>query len=227
METISSKQGNKTGSCYRVQITLTFLFQELAMATQIDTRQLFDTIVLACRSTSLPFNPTPKELDLMYHAFLGIFDKRQAKVRKSPLPWKGWKAKDGSINEDSRIQSLQSAFYYLFHFHSGRTSAYIGTLLNANQKLGIIFSDLDFIPYPQEEVRDWWKLDISHPDYKTLTEKRDANRAAEKQFVDYCDSFCQVAIFLFTKGKTTSRNGDIWRKALGSYIDSPAINAVT
>jgi hypothetical protein len=193
----------------------------------IDTRNLFDTIVLACRATSLPFNPTPKELDLMYHGFLGLFDKRQNRLRKTALSFGGWKHRDGSIDEAIRLQSLQSAFYRLFHFHSGRASEYLGTIINASNNLGMIYSDMDFTPYPQEEVRDWWKLDISHPDYKTLTEKRDANRAAEKQFVDYCDSFCQVAIFLFTKGKTTSRNGDIWRKALGSYIDSPAINAVT
>lgn len=185
----------------------------------IDTRQLFDTIVLACRATSLPFNPTPKELDLIYHGFLGLFDKRQAKMRMTALSWKGWKAKDGSIDEAARLQSLQSAFYRLFHFHSGRESAYLGTMVNAFNNLGMIFADMEFTPYPQEEVRNWWKLDISHPDYKSLTEKRDANRAAEKQFVDYCDSFCQVAIFLFTKGKTSSRNGDIWRKALGSFTD--------
>ena len=186
----------------------------------IDTRKLFDTIVLACKATSLPFNPSDRELDLMYRGFLGLFYKKQSKMRMTALPWKGWKQQDGSIDEDARLQSLQSAFYRLFHYHSGRESAHLGTIINAFNNIGMIYADMDFTPYPQEEVRNWWKLDISHPDYKTLTEKRDANRAAEKLFVDCCDSFCQVAIFLFTKGKTTSRNGDIWRKALGSYSES-------
>lgn len=185
----------------------------------IDTRQLFDTIVSACRATSLPFNPSSQELDLIYRGFLGIFDVRQTKLRKAALSWKGWKRQDGSFDEAARIQSLQSAFYRLFHFHSGRESAYLGTIVNASSNLGLIYSDMGFIPYPQEEVKGWWKLDILHPDYKTLTEKRDANRAVEKLFVDYCDTFCQVAIFLFTKGKTSSRNGDIWRSVLGSFTN--------
>lgn len=181
---------------------------------KIQVQALFDLVVEQCRKVT-GFNASSAELAVMRKAFDGIFDKAQTRTRKTPLSWCGYVRQDGSIDEAARLQCLQSAFCRLMHYHLGRNGAYIGTIINATENLGSMAQAFGLCPHPQSETK-WFAFgDSNLPEAVESRRKRDENRVIEKRFADHCDTFCQVLVFLNSKGKESSVPGAEWRKALG------------
>lgn len=178
---------------------------------KIQVQALFDLVVEQCRKVT-GFNASSAELAVMRKAFDGIFDKAQTRTRKTPLSWCGYVRLDGTINEACRLQCLQSAFCRLMHYHLGRNGACLGTIINAHDNLRLMAHAFGLCPHKQDRC-NW--IDAAMPEAAEARRKRDENRVIEKRFADHCDTFCQVLVFLNSKGKESSVPGAEWRKALG------------
>jgi hypothetical protein len=181
---------------------------------KIQVQALFDLVVEQCRKVT-GFDASSAELALMRKAFDGIFDKAQTRTRKNPLSWCGYTRRDGTIDEAARLQCLQSAFCRLLHYHLGRNSAYLGTIINATENLGSMAQAFGLCPHPASETKWYAFHNTDLPEAVESRRKRAENNAAEKRFADACDTFCQVLVFINSKGKESSVPGAEWRKALG------------
>lgn len=184
-----------------------------AKAVKLPVQVIFDLVVENCRKVK-GFEATAAELSLIRKGFQGCFNVAETATRKNPLPWAGAVRADGSIDEKAAFQSLQSAFCRLLHYHSGKSSAYLGTIINAHDNLSLCAEFFGIVPHAKGGP-DWWQLPEGSPERDEARRLRDENRAAGKRFADHCDTFCQVLIYLQTAGKSSSAAGDQWRRALG------------
>lgn len=183
-----------------------------AKAVKIPVQSIFDLVVENCRKLK-DFDATAAELSLIRKGFQGCFNVAETATRKNPLPWAGAVRSDGTLDEKAALQSLQSAFCRLLHYHSGRSSAYLGTIINANDNLSLCAEFFGLVPHAKPPK--WWTLPEGSPEAAEARRLRDENNAAGRRFADLCDTFCQVLIYLQTQGKTSSAAGDQWRRALG------------
>ena len=187
----------------------------MAKKPQLQVQHLFDLVLSYCFkvSTFVEANPTPAELALIRKGFDGVFNVAQTEVRARPLPWSGFVKNDGTIDEKALKQCLQSAFCKLLHYHTGRNSAYLGTILNATSELSSVGQALGLAPFPK--CGSGWNLPEGSPERAEAEAHYKANEAAGRRFADLCDTFCQVFQYLRTQGKSSSAAGDEWRRALG------------
>lgn len=179
---------------------------------KLPVQRIFDLVIEHCRKVK-DFSATDAELALIRKGFEGCFNVAQTATRKNPLSWCGYSRNDGAIDEKARLQCLQAAFCKLMHYHSGRLSAYLGTLINAHDELGQMATAFGIVPH--SDVPRWFSLPEGSAEQVEAKRKRDENRAVEKRFADHCDTFCQVLIYLQTQGKSSSAAGDRWRAAMG------------
>lgn len=185
------------------------------MSNRDSIRKIFETTLEQARKVE-GFNPTEQELSIMFEGFLGCFKARGAvALRRSPISWAGWTRRDGTVCEESRQKSVQSAFCRLLHYHMGTDGGYLGTLMNAMANLGYMAEAYGLLPHNASET-DYWKLTAGTTEYEEAKRKRDENHEVEKTFADRCDTFLRVFIYIHSKGKTSSVAADLWGKALRS-----------
>ena len=175
----------------------------------MNIQQIFDLVLENAKKVS-GFVPSDEEVKVIRIAFDGLFTNNGKRFRKNPLTWAGFVKRDGTIDENGRNQSLQSAFGRMFHYHLGRSSAYLGTIINATENLQSISWAYGLC----EKSPRWYMMDINTPEYEAARKTADEIKVIQKKFTDHCDTFCQVFVYLLKQGKTSSVNGDIWRKAL-------------
>lgn len=181
---------------------------------KIQVQVLFDMLVEHCRKVK-GFDASAAELSLLRKAFDGVFNKALTATRKTPLSWCGYVRNDGTIDETARLQCLQSAFTRLLHYHLGKNGAYLGTIINANENLGSIAQAFGLCPHPESETKWYAFHNADLPEAVESRRKRLENKAIQKHFVDVCDTFCQVLVFVNSRGQESSVPGTQWRKALG------------
>lgn len=181
---------------------------------KIQVQVMFDAVLSAALQVK-GFDPSNAELALIRKAFDGIFNKAQTAFRKTPQSWCGYARRDGTIDEVARQQCLESAFCRMLHYHLGRSSAYLGTIINASDNLGLVARDFGLTPYPEKETRWYLFDDTGLPEAVEAKRKRDENREVERRFANLCDTFCQVFVYISTKGRESSVAGAQWRQALG------------
>ena len=193
----------------------------MAKKPQIPVQAIFDLVLGYCFkvSTFVEANPTPAELALIRKGFDGVFNVAQTETRARPLPWCGFSKSDGTIDEKALKQCLQSAFCKLLHYHTGRNSAYLGTIINATGELNIVGKALGLAPH--KNIPKYWHLPEGSIEAVEARKLDKENDEAGRRFADLCDTFCQVFQYLKTQGKSSSAAGDEWRRALG--IESPAV----
>lgn len=180
--------------------------------SKIDVQGIFDTVIEYCRKIQ-KFNADENQIALMRIGFDGVFNNAQTAVRAKQLPWKGFVRRDESIDNEALTQCVQSAFAKLFFFHTGKNNGYLGTIINATSELESCYEGYGYCPNPKPQ-KAWWQLPEGSEAQVEARRLRDENSAACKNFADNCDTFCQVFIYLKTKGQTSSVAGDIWRKAM-------------
>ena len=181
---------------------------------KIQFQVLFDLLVEHCRKVK-DFAASDAELAILRKAFDGIFNKALTATRKTPLSWCGYVNRDGTIDEAARLQCLQSAFTRLLHYHLGKSGAYLGTIINAHDNLRSMAGAFGLCPHPESET-NWFRFtDYNCPEAVEARRKRDENRVIENHFADVCDTFCQVLVFVNSRGQESSVPGAQWRKALG------------
>jgi hypothetical protein len=180
---------------------------------KLPVQAIFDTVVEHCRKVT-GFNPTDAQLAVIRKAFDGVFNVAQTATRKAPLSWAGAYRLNGSIDEAAALQSLQSAFCRLLHYHTGKSSAYLGTIINATENLGFCADWFGLLPHPTNGKK-WYDCPEGSDERAALQAISDENRAYARIFADHCDTFCQVLVYLQSKGQTSSVAGDAWRQALG------------
>ena len=180
---------------------------------KLPVQAIFDTVVEHCRKVT-GFNPTDAQLAVIRKAFDGVFNVAQTATRKAPLSWAGAYRRDGSLDEAAALQSLQSAFCRLLHYHTGKSSAYLGTIINCTENLGFCADWFGLLPHPTNGKK-WYNCPEGSDERAALQAISDENRAYARIFADHCDTFCQVLVYLQSQGKTSSVAGDVWRKALG------------
>jgi len=160
------------------------------------------------------FNMTDQEIAIMYVGFEGCFKfKGPMSLRKSPLIWAGWIKKDGTIAEEARTQSMQSAVCRLLHFHTGKCNAYLGTLFNAMDNLRALATAFGLTPHADKATK-YYNLTEGSPEYIESRKMRDENQAVGKRFADNIDTFLQTFIYITSNGRTTSTAADEWRRVL-------------
>lgn len=180
---------------------------------KIQVQALFDLIVEQCRKVKT-FSASPAELAVMREAFDGIFNKAFTATRKSPLPWCGFARRDGVVDEAARRQCLQSAFTRLLHYHLGKSGAYLGTIINAHDNLRLLAHSYGLCPHPEGETKWYMFSDYESPEAVEARRKQDENRVFTDRFADNCDTFCQVMVFLNSRGAESSVPGAEWRRVL-------------
>jgi hypothetical protein len=180
------------------------------MQAKLPVNELFDQILVLCRRVN-GFVPTDAEVDLMRRGFAGCFNEAQTKTRARPLSWTGYVDK-GAIDEAARERCLKATFCKLLHYHMGKSSSYLGTIINATMQLEMLAESFALVPYP--DAPDYWKFQESDNLYRIAKDQQQANREVARRFADHCDTFCQVLVFNQSKGKTSSVAGDQWRKAI-------------
>ena len=176
-----------------------------------DRDDMFQTVLEHCRKIR-EFQPSELEVEIMRLAFDGLFKIRGAGFRKTPLSWTGFVSRDGTIDRDKAVRCLQSSFCRLFQYHSGRSSAYLGTIINASENLASVSRAFGIA----DEKVGYWRFESGTAEYETAKAEYDAENAKARKFADHCDTFCQVFIYIGTGGKTSSVSGDTWAKALGA-----------
>lgn len=165
---------------------------------------LFDQIWDSCFDVKV-WNVEPEWKPIFEIGFNGLLKKTKEgpKFKKSQVSWAGTTRRDGTIDEAARLKSTQAVFSKLFHYHTGRTSAYLGTLLNALCEAEIICQAWGL----SKELK---RPDDSDPE---LLAQYKANRETQKRFSDSVDTFIQVLVTLGTKG-AGSVAGRQWQKAI-------------
>ena len=177
---------------------------------ETDRNDMFRTVLEHCHKLE-EFQPSDLEVQTLRTAFDGLFKIRGAGFRKTPLSWTGFVSRDGTIDRSKATKCLQSAFCRLFQYHSGQSSAYLGTILNATENLASVSKAFGIA----ESTPSYWNFETGSSEYETAREVYDSEKAKARTFADHCDTFCQVFIYLGTNGKTSSVSGDQWSKALG------------
>lgn len=185
--------------------------------TKIDTaaaiKTLFNDILEHARRVST-FDMSEQEVAVMFIGFEGCFKtKGPVAIRKSPLSWAGWQRNDGTIDEAARKQSLQSAMCRLLHYHTGRTSSYLGTIINATNNLSFVAEAFGLLPHDDKDTK-YFKLQDGTPEYEAARTMHAENRKVGNRFADNCDTFIRTFIFIVSKGKTTSTAADEWQRAM-------------
>ena len=154
---------------------------------------------------------TTQEREVLRLAFDGIFKKRGKGFRKNHLPHCGFVRRDGTVDKNPLDQCLQSSFGKLFLFHTGKGGGYLGTALNADFELSSYpryYGLCESLPRRSSILMD------DGPEKTELQEKEKRVNTYSRKFSQKVDTFIQVFIFLGSGGKTTSRAGDRWRKAI-------------
>ena len=155
----------------------------------------------------------PEYLALAKNAFKGIFTANGKRLRANAESWCGYVLRDGTIDTKKREQCLRSAFCRLFHYHNGRDNGYLGTIINATGNLESMAEAYGICPHPESSTK-WYQFPSGSIEYVEAQKRRDENRVIGKEFADLCDTVIQVLLYVSTGGKTSSRAGDIWRKAM-------------
>jgi hypothetical protein len=185
--------------------------------TKIDTaaaiKTLFNDILEHARKVST-FSMTEQEIAVMFIGFEGCFKtKGPVSIRKSPLSWAGCVRRDGTIDEDARKQSLQSAVCRMLHYHTGRTSSYLGTIINATDNLRYLAEAYGLLPHDAKNTK-WYKMDQGSPECEAARKMCDENRVVGNRFADNIDTFIRTFIYIVAKGKTSSTAADEWQRAM-------------
>lgn len=185
--------------------------------TKIDTaaaiKTLFNDILEHARRVST-FDMSEQEIAVMFVGFEGCFKaKGPVSIRKSPLTWAGWQRNDGTSDEAARKQSLQSAMCRMLHYHTGRTSSYLGMIINPTNNLRCLAEAFGLLPHADKGTK-YYKLQEGTPEYEAARTMHAENRVVSNRFADNCDTFIRTFIFIATKGKTSSTAADEWQRAL-------------
>jgi hypothetical protein len=185
--------------------------------TKIDTaaaiKTLFNDILEHARKVST-FDMSEQEIAVMFIGFEGCFKtKGPVSIRKSPLSWAGWTRRDGTIDEDARKQSLQSAVCRMLHYHTGRTSSYLGTIINATDNLRYLAEAFDLLPHDAKAAK-YFMMKQGSPEYEASRTMHAENREVSNRFADNIDTFIRTFIYIVSRGKTTSTAADEWQRAM-------------
>lgn len=189
----------------------------MTTATKIDTtariKTLFNEVLLFARQVRT-FDMTEQEIAILYEGFEGCFKtKGPVAIRKSPLSWAGCVRRDGTIDEAARKQSLQSAVCRMLHYHTGRSSSYLGTLINATDNLRCLAKAFGLLPHADKDTK-WFRLELGTPESEAARKLHDENTVVGKHFADGVDTFIRTFIFVMSGGKTTSTAADEWKRVL-------------
>jgi hypothetical protein len=181
--------------------------------TQAAIKTLFNDILEHARKVST-FSMSEQEIAVLYLGFEGCFKTRgPVALRKSPLSWAGWVRRDGTIDEVARKQSLQSAMCRMLHYHTGRSSSYLGTIINATDNLRCCAEAFGLLPHDEKGTK-YYNLPAGTPEYEAARTMCDENRKVGNRFADGCDTFLRTFIYIVSKGKTSSVAADEWKRAL-------------
>lgn len=179
---------------------------------KIDVEGVFRTVIDHCRKLE-SWQANDKQIDVIRTAFDGIFNKAQTATRTKQLPWQGF-CSNGVVNPEKLGQCLQSAFGKLYLYHTGVNNGYLGTIINATSELELV-AEFYGLTQHSTPTKRYYEFVEGSEEYVRAKLENDENRQASKAFANNCDTFIQVLIYLKTGGKTSSRAGDIWRKAMG------------